>query len=155
MVILKGSGFMESMKKWIRLAGHVLTVLALMYIVSIIVQFDWNALHFGNPIKVIVYIFLFGVWATLLIIIGAYNWKLILEFIHGSSVSMQDVLQVYLRSNVAKYLPGNVMHFAGRNYLGSKLGWNNTEVAFSSFLEYVFGVGMTGIIIVVLHCLTL
>jgi uncharacterized membrane protein YbhN (UPF0104 family) len=40
------------------------------------------------------------------------------------------------------------MHYAGRNYLGSKLGWKNTEMAFSSFLEYIFGFGLTGLIII-------
>jgi len=145
----------DRIKRWIRPLGHVLTVLALIYLVNIIAQFDWNALHFGNPLKGIGYMLLFGVWATLLIFIGVYNWKLIFEFIKGSSVPTKEVLDVYLKSNIAKYLPGNVMHFAGRNYLGSKLGWKNSDVAFSSLLEYVFGAGTTGIIIVVFIALGL
>lgn len=140
---------MNRLIKFIRPLGYLLTVIALIYLANIIAHFDWNALKFKNPIISIAFILLFGLWASLFVLIGAYNWKLILEFINGSSVSTKDVFQVYLKSNVAKYLPGNVMHFAGRNFLGNKLGWKHSEMAFSSFLEYLFGAGATGAIIII------
>jgi len=136
------------MKRFIKPFGYVLTLLSLAYIVNIFLHFDLHALQFKNPFLSIAFIFLFGVWASLFILIGAYNWKLILEFLNGSTLPARDVFSVYIRSNVAKYLPGNVMHYAGRNFLGSKLGWNNTEIAFSSLLEFAFGLALTGIIIV-------
>ena len=104
-------------------------------------------MHFKHPFKGAAYIILFGFWSSTFLFIAAYNWKLILEFLNRSSIGVRDVFQVYLKSNVAKYLPGNVMHYAGRNYLGNKLGWKHSEMAFSSLLEYVFGAGTTGIII--------
>jgi uncharacterized membrane protein YbhN (UPF0104 family) len=138
----------DRIKKIIKPIGYVLTALSLLYIVNIILHLDLKALQFKNPFMSILYILLFGVWASLFIVIGAYNWKLILEFVNGASIPTKDVFQVYLKTNVAKYLPGNVMHYAGRNYLGSKLGWKNSEMAFSSLLEYIFGFGLTGIIII-------
>lgn len=139
---------MDTIKKIVKPIGYVLTTLSLLYIVNIILHFDLNALHFKNPFISVLFILLFGVWASLFVVIGAYNWKLILEFVNGTSIPTKDVLHVYLKSNVAKYLPGNIMHYAGRNYLGKKLGWINSEMAFSSLLEYVFGFGLTGIIII-------
>ncbi len=140
---------MEKIKRYIRQLSYLLTLLALIYIGSIVAHFDWGTLHFRNPFRATAYILLFGVWASMMLFIFAYNWKLILEFINGSSVSTKDIFRVYFKSNVAKYLPGNVLHYAGRNYLGNKLGWNNSEMAFSSFLEFFFGVGMTAIIFVI------
>lgn len=140
---------MDRIKKIIKpLFGYLLTVLSLIYIVKLIFSFDLNAVAFRNPFISVLYILFFGVWAALFVVIGAYNWKLILEFVNGASLPAKDVFQVYLRSNIAKYLPGNVMHFAGRNYLGGKLGWKNSEMAFSSLLEYIFGFGITGAIII-------
>lgn len=136
------------MKSFIKPFGYMLTALSVAYIVNILLHFDLHALQFKNPFLSILFIFLFGVWASLFILIGAYNWKLILEFLNGATLPAGDVFSVYVRSNVAKYLPGNVMHYAGRNFLGSKLGWNNSEIAFSSLLEFVFGLGLTGIVIV-------
>lgn len=74
---------------------------------------------------------------------------MILEFVNGSSIPARDIFQVFLKSNIAKYLPGNIMNYAGRNFLGFKLGWKNSEIAFSSLLEYIFGAGMTGLILII------
>lgn len=146
---------MERMQKFIKLIGYVLTLVSLGYIVGILTEFDLNSLHFKNPIISFLYILLFGIWASLFVLIGAYNWKLILEFVNGTPLPAKDISRVYLQSNIAKYLPGNVLHYAGRNYLGSKLGWKNSEMAFSSLLEYLLGFGLTGIIIIIFAALGL
>ena len=138
---------MNMAHKLIRAVGYALTLLALIFIIDILAHFNWAALAFQNPFTSLAYIVLFGVWASLFVVIGAYSWKLILEFLNGSAIPAKDVFQVYLKSNVAKYLPGNVMHFAGRNYLGNKLGWKHSEMAFGSLLEFIFGAGLTGTII--------
>ncbi len=135
-------------KKITELIGYLLTFLSLVYIAGILVNIDTSQLHVSNPLLSLVLILVFGALASVSVLIGAYSWKLILEFVNGAPVATQDVFRVYLNSNIAKYLPGNVMHYAGRNYLGSKLGWKNTEMAFSSLLEYIFGFGLTGLIIV-------
>jgi glycosyltransferase 2 family protein len=140
-------GPVQRLRTVLKPLGYVVTALSLVYIVNIFLHFDWRALHFQNPLLSVAFILGFGVWASLFVLVGAYNWKLILEFLSGAALPARDVFTVYLKSNVAKYLPGNVMHYAGRNFLGSKLGWNNSEIAFSSLLEFVFGAGLTGIVI--------
>ena len=132
------------------LFGYALTLVSLGYIASILVKTDLSTLRFDHPLLSLLQVLLFGALASCSVLIGAYSWKLILEFVNGNSVSGGDVFRVYLNSNIAKYLPGNVMHYAGRNYLGSKLGWKNTDMAFSSLLEYVFGFGLTGVVILLL-----
>ena len=139
---------MHRIKKVTEIFGYALTVLSLAYIVYLLVNIDFSELQINNPTLSLLLILAFGAFASVSIIIGAYSWKLILEFINGAPVATKDVYRVYLNANIAKYLPGNVMHYAGRNYLGSKLGWKNTEMAFSSLLEYLFGFGLTGVIIV-------
>lgn len=140
---------MDKLKKFFKPIGYLLAALSAGYLVVIFMNFDWHVLHFANPLRSMLFLLLFGGWASLFVIVGAYNWKLILEFVNGAPIPAKELFPVYLKSNIAKYLPGNVMHYAGRNYLGSKLGWKNSEMAFSSLLEYVFGSGLTGIIIII------
>jgi uncharacterized membrane protein YbhN (UPF0104 family) len=135
-------------KKPVELIGYALTAVSLAYILAILVNSDLGNVRLGNPFWALVKIALFGIFASSTVIINAFSWKLILEFVNGSSVSTKDIFRVYLSANIAKYLPGNVMHYAGRNYLGSKLGWKNTDMAFTSLLEYIFGVGMTVCVII-------
>ncbi len=42
---------------------------------------------------------------------------------------------VYGRTQIAKYLPGNVFHFAGRQILGRRLGHSQADLATASLLE--------------------
>jgi hypothetical protein len=55
---------------------------------------------------------------------------------------------IYCLSNIAKYLPGSVMHFAGRQILGSRLGWSHLAIARATILEIAAMAG--GVCIVVL-----
>ncbi|MBK5273608.1 MAG: flippase-like domain-containing protein [Desulfuromonadales bacterium] len=140
---------MDKLKSFFKPIGYIVTALSVGYLGVVLFQLDWHSLQFKNPFVSILFILLFGLWASLFVVVGAYNWKLILEFVNGAPIPAKDLFPVYLKSNIAKYLPGNVMHYAGRNYLGSKLGWKNSEMAFSSLLEYIFGSGLTGIIIII------
>jgi hypothetical protein len=42
---------------------------------------------------------------------------------------------VYARTQIAKYLPGNLFHFAGRQLLGRRLGHGQAALAFASLAE--------------------
>lgn len=42
---------------------------------------------------------------------------------------------IYNLSNIGKYLPGNVFHFAGRQILGTRVGWTHAALAQATLLE--------------------
>lgn len=44
---------------------------------------------------------------------------------------------IYCVANTAKYLPGNVFHFAGRQILGARAGWAHRAIAQATLLEIV------------------
>jgi len=128
----------SKLNKYARLISYLLVIASLIYITKIIIDSNLDFTQFQNPIISAIYIILFGIFASFFVLINAYSWKLILEFVNGDSLAIKDIFQVYLKSNIAKYLPGNIMHYAGRNYLGNRLGWKNHEIALSSILEYIF-----------------
>ena len=121
-------------KKPVELIGYALTAVSLAYILAILVNSD-----LGNVRPAI----RLARWPRSLcsadrpstVIINAFSWKLILEFVNGSSVSTKDIFRVYLSANIAQIPPRQRHALCGRNYLGSKLGWKNTDMAFSSLLE--------------------
>ena len=46
-----------------------------------------------------------------------------------------EALVIWGKANMAKYLPGNVLHFAGRQLLGARFGWPQGSIAMASLLE--------------------
>lgn len=64
-------------------------------------------------------------------------------FLSGQSVPLRKVFPLYFSTNIAKYLPGNVMHYVGRNVLGKRLGFSHGDMALSSVLEIALSLGYT------------
>jgi hypothetical protein len=64
-------------------------------------------------------------------------WGMVLKGIFFGKIRYVDVFTVYLRSQVAKYLPGNLFHYVGRNLLAKHFGWPQISVAVTTFTEIV------------------
>jgi hypothetical protein len=70
----------------------------------------------------------------LTLVLGGLAWTLLLRGV-GGTLSLRSGLVVVLRSNVAKYLPGNVGHLAGRVVLARRAGVPTAAVVASLALE--------------------
>ena len=53
---------------------------------------------------------------------------------------------LYGRTQIAKYLPGNCLHFVGRQFLGRRLGHGHGALAFASLAETVLLLAVAGIL---------
>ncbi len=76
-----------------------------------------------------------GLIITLIAHIWAgYVWSLILrEF--NQPVKISWVVQIYLKTNVAKYLPGNIWHYYGRVWSMTSVGVSQSVATLSILLE--------------------
>jgi glycosyltransferase 2 family protein len=54
-----------------------------------------------------------------------------------SSASIREHHAVYGRTQIAKYLPGNVFHMVGRQVMGRRLGHGQARLALASLLEVI------------------
>lgn len=64
----------------------------------------------------------------------AFAWQNILEIFAQESAGLRLCFSIYARTQVAKYLPGNIFHLAGRHVMGRAAGFTHRAlVAASSF----------------------
>ncbi|HHP7246101.1 MAG TPA: lysylphosphatidylglycerol synthase domain-containing protein [Elainellaceae cyanobacterium] len=82
-------------------------------------------------------------WACLAIALGTtllahiwsgWVWSLILRDLHQPASGVWGIL-VYLKTNIAKYLPGNVWHFYGRVSASKAAGYSTEASTLSVLLE--------------------
>jgi len=78
-----------------------------------------------------VYSFLYGLSNFIL----AYAWYKLIRLSHKKKLDKYACTRIYARSIIAKYLPGNVFHIAGRHYLGIKEGIPSSALIYSAILE--------------------
>lgn len=124
--------------KIIKIIGYMITLIAFLFIVKSIISMKLDFTQIKNPFVVVILCVLLSVGYSIIVYISAFAWNMILEYIHKSKISYRDMLlPVYVKANIGKYLPGNVMHFAGRNILAGRLGFKQLDIAFSSVVEII------------------
>jgi uncharacterized membrane protein YbhN (UPF0104 family) len=79
----------------------------------------------------------------------SYAWSYLVGTISRVRLTLRDGLSIYAIANVAKYLPGNVFHFAARQLLGHRAGQPQRAIAQATVLELALMVICSLVLIVV------
>ncbi|MCP4951969.1 MAG: hypothetical protein GY922_09040 [Proteobacteria bacterium] len=66
----------------------------------------------------------------------AMAWRRILISLEGKSLEADELLLILARSQLGKYLPGNVAHLAGRHLITRDLGYSNWALVMSIAYEF-------------------
>lgn len=123
--------------KAIKYIGYILMIVSFVYLAQMIWSYK-SKINFSlikHPYAAVGYFLLTMVGFAVVVYISSFAWKQILEFLYGKKINYGEIRDVYVKANIGKYLPGNVMHFAGRNMLGKKLGFSHIDMALSSVTE--------------------
>ena len=125
-------------KRVINIFGMIVMISSLAFICKRFTNFGIDYYLFASP-RILALTLGLSVVQLLSLFLLAYVWRVILKCFVKSSIDMANVADVYFKSNIAKYLPGNVGHYIGRQVLGISLGMTQTQLALSS----VFEIGLT------------
>jgi len=91
-----------------------------------------------RPTKTLVLFVLFGsALYGLLSFLLSTAWKKFLVWFGESNATTRQCHFVYARSQIAKYIPGNIFHVAGRHVLGHNLGFAHAPLGGAAFFEVV------------------
>jgi glycosyltransferase 2 family protein len=122
-----------------------------LYLYKTLANYDFSFIYQIGSTKVI-FIFLLSCFAISVIILQAYCWSIILQDILDCTVSANEkwiVIKTYLRANIAKYLPGNVLPYFYRNILLVNTSINQKKIFLSSIIEYFIYFFITVIFIII------
>lgn len=119
----------------IKIFGYLITIVAFVFLIKSIIEKHPDFSKITHPFAAVGLGLLITVMFVFIVYVSAYAWKSILEFIQGGKIHEPSLLSVYTKANIGKYLPGNFMHFAGRNVLAGKLGFTQLDIAFSTIIE--------------------
>ena len=138
-----------NLKKLLKLAGHLVVIAALAFVVKKIIDMDIKLSDLSSP-RVIAAFAVSFVIQTAQILIGCWSWLLFTRSLSGQKIPYSAAMPVFTRSNIYKYLPGNVFQYVGRNQLAADMKISHVDVACATILDVLFCVFWTGIISVVL-----
>jgi hypothetical protein len=115
--------------------GIVLTLLCLAFFAQslfalnhkLLADLPLDALLVGLAVSIFVY--------TVLLVGVTTGFAHLVQATGHMTAAAGEGLIVWGQANIAKYLPGNVLHFAGRQVLGARYGWPQAGIATASLLE--------------------
>ena len=138
-----------NIKKLLKLAGHLVVIAALAFVVKKMIDMDVKLSDLSSP-RVMVAFALSLVIQAAQIIIACYPWLMFTRSLSGKKIPYSAAMPVYTQSNIYKYLPGNVFQYVGRNKLAADMEISHVDVACATILDVFFCVFWTGVVSVIL-----
>lgn len=119
----------------VRLAGGLIVILSLLYLADRFIDAGVWTLALTRGPSLIVAIVIGGAGYGVSSILLAIAWVRILRWCGDRDAPLKAGLGLYARTQIAKYLPGNVFHFVGRHVLGRRLGFDHVALVWAALTE--------------------
>ena len=133
-----------------RAAAVLLPLAAVAYLTVILTQIDFSKLGAYLDGRVVaiasVSALLYGAGLYLL----AFSWSACLRKCSPQPVSMKAAVRLYAFTTFAKYLPGNIFHYAGRQIAAARLGTGQKAPAQATLVEILGHLCAVGLLLIVL-----
>lgn len=123
------------MKTIISIAGKVIMAVSLLFVINAVSKLGLSFEIIENPVAAVLACVLGMFLIAASEYFMAWAWGNLLGSFGNSRVSGHETYRVYLKANLGKYLPGNVMHYVERNLFAAKVGLMQKDVLVSSILE--------------------
>jgi hypothetical protein len=123
--------------KYVKWFGRLLVLISVVFIARKLMEFGDEVLKYSsNPLfylKITVLSILYGISK----IIHALGWYHLLNINlkSGQNVSVYDAIIVFGKTHIAKYIPGNIFHYAGRHFLAKKFDLSNAFLIKTTIFE--------------------
>jgi len=133
----------------IKLFGLILVAISFFYIWKSVDSENIILLYESISADKICFLILLSFVYFLINFIRAVNWTdLICMELDGTNLSRRNAIAVYLKTEIVKYIPSNIMHFAGRQIMmkNHKVGNKITAVASSADIFFVLAASGLAII---------
>lgn len=137
------------MKKVLKYIGNILTIIALIFIIKKIAGMQFDVTIFSRPMNWLILVAALLLYMLNLLFI-CFPWVQLVEIFSSKKIPMKTAMIVYSKSNILKYVPGNVFQYVGRNELAVKMEVSHVDVACSTIIDTAISLIMAIILSVLL-----
>lgn len=138
--------FLKS-RKLLQFLGYLLLAVSLVYIGERVITYMEELGDVGLTPSFLAAVGVGTVLYAVLLLLFAAAWGVLLGGCLYCKVRWSAIVSVYGRSQISKYLPTNVLHYAGRQVMGRAIGWPHLAIAAASVLEIIGLLLSSGIIV--------
>ncbi|MDY0921848.1 hypothetical protein [Leclercia sp. CFBP8987] len=124
----------NNLRKALNIAGSVIAVLSVLFVVHRIMAYWAQIPEDTFTLKLLsLILILAGIYGAANIILAS-AWRILMVGLE-QSITSRIATRIYGLTQLAKYVPGNIFQFAGRQFLAMSHGFSGKAIAKSTFLE--------------------
>lgn len=128
-----------------KLIGNIAAVIAVIFVVRRFIRMDVDPKVFSSP-RVIAAAIITASFGVVSLCVNCFPWLKFVEVLSDRKIPFQAAMIVYAKSNIYKYVPGNVFQYVGRNKLAADLSISNVDVVCATVLDLICGIIPTTLI---------
>lgn len=121
-------------KKLIKILGNILMLITILFIIRLLFKMDINYKDIVKKENIKWLIFLIFAYSFYLTF-TCLPWKILIEYISETKLNILKVYCVYSKSNLLKYIPGNIFQYIGRNVLAIEANIKHQDVALATIFD--------------------
>ncbi|MCI5845581.1 MAG: flippase-like domain-containing protein [Oscillospiraceae bacterium] len=125
---------MQFLKKHFKQLGTLVTIIALFFVVWKMITMDIDYRAFATPQSICILLVSILLQA-LIFCYMTFPWLHLVRIFSGKKISGKQALPVYTKSNLMKYIPGNVFHYVARNQLAAESQISHVDVAMATIVD--------------------
>lgn len=124
-------------KRLINIIGKILMLLSFAFIINRITdyQIDFGQIPF---IRVLVILIISIIIYAFMVVALANMFYALVKLLGNNKISRKNSIIIYCRSNLYKYLPGNIFHYVGRNQIAVEEEISHGTIATATIAEMLF-----------------
>jgi uncharacterized membrane protein YbhN (UPF0104 family) len=136
--------------KILNLVGGIVTVAALFFIIKKLIElnFDYSLLFQS---KNFLFIVLFSVVYGINMFVICIPWKTFISILTRRKIPFNNATWIYNKSNLMKYIPGNIFQYVGRNELAIRLDLSQVDVSFATICDVIMIVAANFLLSVLMY----
>lgn len=121
-------------KKILKAAGNLVTILAVLFVIRKLMGLDIDYSTLANA-KSLVWILVISVIYGIIIVVYGWPWSNYVKMITHTRLPYPPVAFIMAKSNLLKYIPGNVFQYIGRNELAIRKNLKHSEVGMATIFD--------------------
>lgn len=129
----------KSSYKLLKYLGNVITILAIILIIKKLYFYDLDYAVLFLEGKIVFFIIILFVYMSV-VFWGGIPWTNIVNVLTQCNVRYLEVVFIFVKSNILKYIPGNVFQYVGRNELALKKNIKHSKVALATLIDAAWNI---------------
>ena len=129
----------NNINRIIKYIGNIITILAVVIIVSKLQSYDLDYSIIFTPKKVVAFLIVTLIY-SMTVIWGGIPWTNVINALLDREIRYTETMLIFTKSNVLKYIPGNIFQYVGRNELAVRKQLKHSDVALSTLIDVCWNI---------------